>query len=62
MGQKHIRANLRHAGNMPARSTHEGVALVSGFSPALMQGVLGGEDITPYGVMLRTVMAPRYNI
>jgi len=37
-----------------------GSALVSGFSPAIMTSVLG-ENITPEGVMLDTVMKDKYN-
>jgi hypothetical protein len=36
--------------------------MVSGFSPAIMKGVLGGEDMSPEAVMNKTIMVPRYDI
>ena len=50
------------AGNYPAQSLDLNVALVSGFSPSIMTAVLGGEDFTPIGVMLKAVMSDRYKI
>lgn len=49
------------------RQTHEatkfdkGVAMVSGFSPAILRGVLGGADLTPLGVIKKAVMIERYD-
>ena len=55
--------NLRgRVGNSPARANEENTALVSGFSPAIMKSVLSGEDFTPRGIMLETVMVDRYAI
>jgi hypothetical protein len=48
-------------GNAPAKSTQENVALVSGFSPAIMKSVLSSEDFSPKGVMLHAVMNERYS-
>jgi len=48
------------AGNSPARASDGNTALVSGFSPAIMKSVLSGEDFTPKGIMLETVMVDRY--
>jgi hypothetical protein len=54
--------NLNAAyGNQPARCDQAGVALVSGFSPALMSSVLSGQDFTPMGIMLETVMKDKYS-
>lgn len=38
-----------------------GVALVSGFSPSIVKSVLGGEEMTPISIMLKTVMVERYD-
>jgi hypothetical protein len=40
-----------------------GVALVSGFSPAIMASVLGAdpEEFTPFNMMLKTIMNDRYS-
>jgi len=48
-------------GNQPARYDDSGVALVSGFSPALMTSIIGGADFTPYGIMMETVSKEKYN-
>lgn len=39
----------------------KGVAIVSGFSPAILKAVLGGADLTPMGVILKAVAIPRYD-
>ena len=51
------------ADQSPVKMTDKGVALVSGFSPAIMASVLGAdpEEFTPYNMMLRTIMNDRYN-
>ena len=53
--------NLNDRGNAPVRFNKNGVALVSGFSPAIMKSILAGEDFTPRGIMLQTIMSERYN-
>jgi hypothetical protein len=55
--------NLNAQDNAPVKSTEAGVALVSGFSPALMQALLAGDlsEFTPEAIMLKTVMSDRYN-
>jgi len=55
--------NLNAADNVPAKYDATGVALISGFSPAIMVSVLGGdvEQFTPEAIMLKTIMQPRYN-
>jgi hypothetical protein len=56
--------NLNSHDNVPVKYDKKGVALVSGFSPAIMKAVLAGnaEDFTPEGVMLKAIMVDRYAI
>jgi hypothetical protein len=51
-------------GNTPVKFDKKGTALVSGFSPAVAGGIMGGnmDDFTPEAVMLKTVMKPRYDL
>lgn len=54
--------NLNHSNSTsPATINDQGVALVSGFSPAIMQSLLCGEDFSPEGIMLQTVRKERYD-
>lgn len=48
-------------GNQPTDHSRKGVALVSGFSPSLVQNLGSFEDFTPEKVMLDTIMKERYN-
>ena len=54
--------NLSAKDNVPVKYDTRGVALVSGFSPAIMVAVLGGdtEKFTPEAMMLKAVMVDRY--
>ena len=56
--------NLNASDNVPVKYDTRGVALVSGFSPAIMTAVLGGdtEKFTPEAIMLKAVMVDRYSI
>lgn len=54
--------NLNSKDNVPVKFNKSGTALVSGFSPAVMKGVLGGADMTPEGIMLATVDVDRYRV
>jgi hypothetical protein len=56
--------NLNAADNVPVKYDTRGVALVSGFSPAIMTAVLGGDadKFTPEAMMLKAVMLPRYDL
>ena len=57
--------NLNAAyGNTPVKFDKRGTALVSGFSPAVAGGIMGGnmDDFTPEAIMLKTVMKDRYSI
>ena len=56
--------NLNAKDNVPVKHDKSGVALVSGFSPAIVKSVLSTDmdQFTPEGIMLRTVMVDRYAI
>jgi hypothetical protein len=57
--------NLNAAyGNAPVKFNKSGVALVSGFSPAVAQSILTGnmDDFSPEAIMLKTVMKDRYDL
>lgn len=56
--------NLNAKGNAPAKFDKRGVALVSGFSPATLMGVLGADasEFTPEAIMRKAVCIPRYDI
>lgn len=54
--------NLNAYDNVPVKFDESGVALVSGFSPSVMKGVLSGAEMTPEAIMLATVDVPRYNV
>jgi hypothetical protein len=56
--------NLNSSDNVPVKADKSGAALVSGFSPAIMASLLGADvdQFTPEGIMLKTVMVPRYDI
>ena len=49
------------SGNSPVTYNEAGTALISGFSPSIVKSVLGGEELTPISIMLRTVMIQRYD-
>jgi hypothetical protein len=55
--------NLNAHDNVPVKFDKSGVALVSGFSPAIMKAVLAAEleNFTPESIMLKTIMNDRYN-
>lgn len=54
--------NLVAYGNMPAAKDENGIAMVSGFSPAIMKSILAAKEFTPQLIMLDTVGVDRYNI
>ena len=47
-------------GNVPVNFKHEGVGLVSGFSPSILKSILNGSILSPEGLMLKTIMSERY--
>lgn len=54
--------NLNSSGNVPVSFNQKGVALVSGFSPAIMKSILAGKEFTPEAIMLTTIGADRYDV
>lgn len=56
--------NARNAANSPVRFDQPGVALVSGFSTAILEALLSGslEQLTPQTIMLKKLMIARYDI
>ena len=47
--------------DFPAHYAENDVALVSGFSPAILKVLLQGDMLTPYSVMRQTIDNPRYD-
>ena len=56
--------NLNARDNVPVAFNEQGVALVSGFSPAIVKSVLNGDEdnFTPESIMLQTIMNPKYDL
>lgn len=54
--------NLNNHSNVPVEFNRKGVALISGFSPAIMKSVLAANEFTPRNIMLDTINAPRYMV
>ena len=50
------------AGQIPVKFDKKGTALVSGFSPAILQSILAAEDLDPVSVMIKTICSPRYAV
>lgn len=50
------------SGNVPVKYDKKGVALVSGFSPAIMTSILSADDMSPVSVMMKTLNNPRYAV
>lgn len=55
--------NLNDHGNKPVKFNDQGVALVSGFSPAIMKSILAAdlENFSPVNIMLKTIGSDRYD-
>ena len=55
--------NLNAHDNVPVQFNKKGVALVSGFSPSIVKGVLAADldNFTPEAIMLKTIMSERYD-
>jgi hypothetical protein len=47
-------------GNSPVKYDTKWTALVSGASPSIIKSLLGWEDMTPMGIMLKTLNSERY--
>jgi len=53
--------NLNGAyGNQPVTVNDKGVALVSGFSPAIMKSILAADTLAPMDIVLATINSERY--
>jgi hypothetical protein len=46
--------------NKPVQFDKNGTALVSGFSPSILTNLLGGNEMTPYSMMMKVVDSERY--
>jgi len=54
--------NLNARGNQaPVSYNENGVCLVSGFSPSIVESVLKAQKITPEGIMIDALYGPRYD-
>lgn len=55
--------NLNAQDNVPVKSDKSGAALVSGFSPSIVEAILAAdmEEFTPFGIMMKKIMSPRYD-
>lgn len=56
--------NINAYSNVPVSFEKRGTALVSGFSPTILKSVLAADftDMTPEGIMKKTVYIDRYNV
>lgn len=53
--------NIQSRGNnVPVKFDEIGTALISGFSPAILTGILGGEDMSPLKIMDKVIFSERY--
>lgn len=46
--------------NKPVHFDKNGTALVSGFSPSILTNLLGGNEMTPYSMMMKVIDSERY--
>ena len=46
--------------NSPVQATDKNTALIGGYSPSIVKAVLGWEDMTPVGVMMKAISWERY--
>lgn len=53
--------NINAYENSPVKMNEKGVALVSGFSPAIAKTILETKDYTPEAMMMTAIMSPRYD-
>jgi hypothetical protein len=56
--------NIASYSNVPVDQHQNGAVLVSGFSPAILRGVLAADwqSLTPIGMMQAVIMDPRYDV
>jgi len=48
--------------DFPVKYDERGVVMMSGYSPALLTGLLDGKQVTPVDVMMNIINTPRYNM
>lgn len=48
--------------NKPVQFDTDGTCLVSGFSPSILSNLLGGNNMTPYSMMMEVIDSPRYSV
>jgi hypothetical protein len=48
-------------GGVPVKFDEQGTALISGFSPAIMKSIIGGEIESPEQIMDKTILVERYS-
>ena len=48
-------------GNVPVKTNTPNTALVSGYSPSIIRSILGGDELSPLAVMLKTINSDRYS-
>ena len=48
--------------NFPVEFDKMGTALISGLNPSILKSILGGENLTPESVMMKTIDTERYNV
>lgn len=54
--------NIYTSKTTPVKSTKDGTALVSGYSPAILSSILTSmDDFTPVGIMMKAISNERYN-
>lgn len=53
--------NIHDSGHKPVKHDTKGVALVSGFSPAILRSILSAESFSPEDVMKETILKERYD-
>lgn len=54
--------NIQSRGNnVPVRFDESGTALISGFSPSILESILGSKEISPISIMLRTINQEIYS-
>lgn len=52
----------RNVDNAPVAFNQKGVALVSGYSPAVFKSIASGKYVSPRDIMLETINKPRYEL
>jgi len=53
--------NLRDSSGNPVKFSSQGTALVSGFSPSILENVLEGGNLTPISIVMETINDERYD-